>query len=83
MPDYFMDKNHNKERVRKWEHLIGGMRAYRNSRKSLMQMEYEQPIHIEHETESTDEETENPTEASFRIDNGFWLDDASQLLIGW
>ena len=48
-----------------------------------MQMEYEQPIHIEHETESTDEETENPTEASFRIDTGFWLDDAIQLLIGW
>ena len=37
-------------------------------------MEYEQPIHIEHETESTDEETENPTEASFRIDIA---------LIGW
>ena len=33
-----------------------------------MQMEYEQPIHIEHETESTDEETENPTEAGFQID---------------
>ena len=36
-----------------------------------MQMEYEQPIHIEHETESTDEETENPTEDSFRIDTGW------------
>ena len=46
-----------------------------------MQMEYEQPIHIEHETESTDEETENPTEDSFRIT--FWLDDAIQILIGW
>jgi len=48
MPDYFMDKNHNK---------------------SLMQMEYEQPIHIEHETESTDEETENPTENDFSAAN--------------
>ena len=67
MPDYFMDKNHNKERVRKQKPLIGSIGAYQNSRKSLMQMEYEQPIHIEHETESTDEETENPTEDSFRI----------------
>ena len=33
-----------------------------------MQMEYEQPIHIEHETKSTDDETENPTEARFQID---------------
>ena len=47
-----------------------------------MQMEYEQPIHIEHETESTDEETENPTEASFQIATGSGLDDAIQLLIG-
>ena len=31
-----------------------------------MQMEYEQPIHIEHETESTDEETEHPTEVGFQ-----------------
>ena len=46
-----------------------------------MQMEYEQPIHIEHETESTDEETENPTEDSFR--NAFWKDGDIQLLIGW
>ena len=41
-----------------------------------MQMEYEQPIHIEHETKSTDDETENPTEAGFQIDViqlGFWL----------
>ena len=35
---------------------------------TLMQMEYEQPIHIEHETKSTDDETENPTEARFQID---------------
>ena len=33
-----------------------------------MQMEYEQPIHIEHETKSTDDETENPTEAGFQVD---------------
>ena len=47
-----------------------------------MQMEYEQPIHIEHETESTDEETENPTEASFRIDIALLLNSAIRLLIG-
>ena len=40
-----------------------------------MQMEYEQPIHIEHETESTDEETENPTEDSFQNNIAFWYGD--------
>ena len=69
MPDYFMDKNHNKERVLKCQHIIGRtMNQSELGYQTLMQMEYEQPIHIEHETKSTDDETENPTEARFQID---------------
>ena len=69
MPDYFMDKNHNKERVLKYQHIIGRtMNQSELGNQTLMQMEYEQPIHIEHETKSTDDETENPTEARFQID---------------